>query len=52
LPALSVPCGFTDDKLPVGLQFVGKPGNDAAVIRAARVFQQRTDWHRKHPKVI
>jgi aspartyl-tRNA(Asn)/glutamyl-tRNA(Gln) amidotransferase subunit A len=52
LPALSVPCGFTDDKLPVGLQFVGKAGNDAAVIRAARVFQQRTDWHRKHPKVI
>jgi len=52
LPALSVPCGFTDDKLPVGLQFVGKAGNDTAVIRAARVFQQHTDWHRKHPKII
>jgi aspartyl-tRNA(Asn)/glutamyl-tRNA(Gln) amidotransferase subunit A len=51
LPALSVPCGFSDDKLPVGLQFVGKAGNDAAVIRAARIYQQHTDWHRKHPKV-
>ncbi len=51
LPALSVPCGFTDEKLPLGLQFVGKAGNDAAVIRAARIFQQHTDWHRKHPKL-
>ena len=51
LPALSVPCGFSDDKLPAGLQFVGKAGNDAAVIRAARIYQQHTDWHRKHPKI-
>jgi aspartyl-tRNA(Asn)/glutamyl-tRNA(Gln) amidotransferase subunit A len=50
LPALSVPCGFTDHNLPVGLQFVAKAGNDVAVIRAARTFQQHTDWHRKHPK--
>jgi len=51
LPALSVPCGFTDHNLPVGLQFVAGAGNDAAVIRAARVYQQHTDWHRKHPKI-
>jgi len=51
LPALSVPCGFTDRNLPVGLQFVAKAGNDAAAIRAARIFQQHTDWHRKHPKL-
>jgi aspartyl-tRNA(Asn)/glutamyl-tRNA(Gln) amidotransferase subunit A len=51
LPALSVPCGFTDQNLPVGLQFVAKASNDLAVIRAARTFQQHTDWHRKHPKV-
>ncbi len=51
LPALSVPCGFTDQNLPVGLQFLAKAGNDAAVIRAARIFQQHTDWHRRHPKV-
>jgi aspartyl-tRNA(Asn)/glutamyl-tRNA(Gln) amidotransferase subunit A len=51
LPALSVPCGFSDDRLPVGLQFIAKAGNDAAAIRAARTFQQHTDWHRKHPKI-
>ncbi len=51
LPALSIPCGFTDQGLPVGLQFVAKPGNDAAVIRVARAYQQRTDWHKKHPKL-
>jgi aspartyl-tRNA(Asn)/glutamyl-tRNA(Gln) amidotransferase subunit A len=50
-PALSVPCGFSDEKLPVGLQFVAKAGNDAAAIRAARIFQQHTDWHRRHPKI-
>jgi aspartyl-tRNA(Asn)/glutamyl-tRNA(Gln) amidotransferase subunit A len=51
LPALSVPCGFTEKNLPVGLQFVARAGNDAAVIRAARIFQQHTEWHRKHPKI-
>jgi aspartyl-tRNA(Asn)/glutamyl-tRNA(Gln) amidotransferase subunit A len=51
LPALSVPCGLTEDKLPVGIQFIGKAGNDAAVIRAARAFQSHTEWHKRHPKV-
>lgn len=49
LPALSVPCGFTDKKLPVGLQFVAKAGDDLAVLQAGKIFQQSTDWHRKHP---
>jgi len=51
LPALSVPCGFTDNTLPVGLQFVGRAGDDLAVIQAGRTFQLHTDWHRKHPKI-
>jgi Asp-tRNA(Asn)/Glu-tRNA(Gln) amidotransferase A subunit family amidase len=50
-PALSVPCGFTSKNLPVGLQFVAKGGDDLAVILAARTFQQRTDFHRHHPKL-
>ncbi len=49
LPALSVPCGFTDKKLPVGLQFVARAGDDAAVLLAGKIFQQSTDWHRRHP---
>jgi len=51
LPALSVPCGFTENNLPVGLQFVGRAGDDFAVIQAARTFQLHTEWHRKHPKI-
>jgi len=49
LPAISVPCGFTKDKLPVGIQFVGNVLNELAVLVAAQTFQSRTDWHRKRP---
>jgi aspartyl-tRNA(Asn)/glutamyl-tRNA(Gln) amidotransferase subunit A len=51
LPALSVPCGFTENNLPVGLQFVARAGDDFTVIQAARTFQLHTEWHRKHPKM-
>ena len=51
LPAISVPCGFTEKNLPIGLQFVGRAGDDAAVLQAGRLFQQATNWHKKHPKV-
>jgi aspartyl-tRNA(Asn)/glutamyl-tRNA(Gln) amidotransferase subunit A len=51
LPALSVPCGFTEKNLPAGLQFVARAGDDSAVIQAARMYQQHSDWHKKHPKI-
>ena len=50
LPALSVPCGFTEKNLPIGLAFVSGAGDDIAAIQAARAFQQHTDWHKRHPK--
>lgn len=52
LPAISVPCGFTAQRLPVGLQFMARAGNDYAVIQAARTFQQHTSWHRQHPELF
>src|SRR5579862_2324446 len=52
LPALSVPCGFTDKHLPVGIQFVARAGDDFGVIQAARTFQAHTDFHKRHPKLI
>jgi aspartyl-tRNA(Asn)/glutamyl-tRNA(Gln) amidotransferase subunit A len=52
LPAVSVPCGFTEKNLPVGIQFVARAGDDMAVLQAGRAFQQATDWHRKHPKLV
>ncbi len=50
LPALTVPCGFTKEGLPIGLQFVSRAWNEAGVLRAGFAFQQATDWHtRKCP---
>ncbi|MBE3558268.1 MAG: amidase [Ktedonobacteraceae bacterium] len=47
LPAVSFPCGFTAEGLPVGLQVAGKPFEDATVLRVAHAYQQLTDWHRR-----
>lgn len=41
-PAISVPCGFTEDGLPIGLQIIGKPRGDAALLGAAALFQKAT----------
>ncbi len=49
LPAVSVPCGIIREGLPVGLEFLGRVLDDAAVLAAAVFFQQHTDWHRRHP---
>ena len=51
LPAISVPCGFTKEKLPIGIQFVGRALDDAKVLAAANIFQAHTDWHTKHPVI-
>jgi len=51
LPALTVPCGFSKNKLPFGVQFLGRALNDHLVIEAARTFQSHTDWHRQRPPV-
>ena len=47
LPAISIPCGFDDRGLPVGLQLAARPFAEATVLRAADAFQQETDWHRR-----
>ena len=51
LPAISVPCGFDNRKLPVGIQFVGRALDEDKVVAAARLFQQHTEWHRKRPPI-
>jgi Asp-tRNA(Asn)/Glu-tRNA(Gln) amidotransferase A subunit family amidase len=49
LPAITVPCGFSSDRLKLGVQFLGRALNDGAVIAAAPAFQSHSDWHTKHP---
>ncbi len=51
LPVVSVPCGFSEAKLPVGLQFVGRARDDRTVVAAAHLFQQLTDWHTRRPVI-
>jgi aspartyl-tRNA(Asn)/glutamyl-tRNA(Gln) amidotransferase subunit A len=50
-PAISVPCGFSADSLPIGLQIVGPAFGEAVVLAVAHAFQQSTDWHTRHPKL-
>lgn len=51
LPAISVPCGFGNDHLPAGIQFIGRALDDAKIVQAARLFQSRTDWHTRRPNL-
>lgn len=51
IPALSIPCGFTADGLPIGLQLQGPHFRESRLLAAARAYQQRTDWHRRRPAV-
>jgi len=49
LPAISVPCGFTRESLPVGLQIVGRWRDEASVLRAAAAFEQAAPWADRRP---
>jgi len=51
LPGLSVPCGFTTSKLPIGLQLLGRPFGEEALLQAAHAYEQSTDWHHQHPEL-
>ena len=47
LPSISVPCGFSNAGLPIGLQITGSAHEDSLVLRFAHTFQQATDWHQR-----
>lgn len=52
LPAISVPCGFSRNGLPVGLQIVGRRRHEAAVLRAAAAFEAAAPWAERVPPVV
>jgi aspartyl-tRNA(Asn)/glutamyl-tRNA(Gln) amidotransferase subunit A len=49
LPAISVPCGFTQAGLPIGLQIIGPRLGEARVLALAHAYEQATEWHRREP---
>ena len=49
LTGLSVPCGFDDKGLPIGMQILGAPYTEAQVLKLGHAYQQATDWHRHKP---
>jgi len=49
VPAISIPCGFTKAGLPIGLQLIGKPFDEATILKVAHAFEQATEWHRRKP---
>lgn len=50
VPALSVPCGMSSNKLPIGLQIVGSHGQEELIYQAAHAYEQTTPWHTMHPE--
>jgi len=51
LPALSLPCGLTRDRLPIGLQLVARAWNVSGVLNAGYIFQQESEWHTQAPAI-
>ena len=49
LPAISIPCGFTESGLPIGLQVAGPPFQEKKVLAVAHAFEQATEWHLRNP---
>ena len=49
--AMSLPCGFSEGGLPIGLQLIGKPFAEAEILQAAYAFEQATDWHQRVPEL-
>lgn len=52
IPGLSVPCGFSSDGLPIGVQILGAQYDEARVLQAGHAYQQATEWHKRVPQPV
>jgi aspartyl-tRNA(Asn)/glutamyl-tRNA(Gln) amidotransferase subunit A len=50
LPGMSLPCGFGNNNMPVGLQIIGNWFGEAKMLNVAHQYQKATDWHMKFPE--
>jgi aspartyl-tRNA(Asn)/glutamyl-tRNA(Gln) amidotransferase subunit A len=51
VPAVSIPCGFTSQNLPVGLQIIGRHFDEESILKIAYAYEQSTDWHKRRPEL-
>lgn len=51
-PTVNLPCGFLPDGAPMAVQFAGRHGEEAAILRAARAYELATDWHTRRPPLF
>ncbi len=51
LPGMSLPCGFDEKSLPIGLQLIGKPFDEATIFKVALAYEASTEWHKRRPVV-
>lgn len=51
VPGISIPCGFTDSGLPIGVQLIGPHLSEEKLFQVGHAYQQITDWHKKNPKI-
>ena len=51
LPTITVPCGFTSDGMPIGMQMAARAFDESSALRVAHAYEQATDWHTRRPPV-
>jgi aspartyl-tRNA(Asn)/glutamyl-tRNA(Gln) amidotransferase subunit A len=51
IPSISVPCGFDENNLPIGLQILSPAFSEDKLLRVARMYEKETDWHKKKPVI-
>jgi aspartyl-tRNA(Asn)/glutamyl-tRNA(Gln) amidotransferase subunit A len=52
LPAVSIPCGFSSQNLPIGMQIIGPQLGETRILQTAAFYQGMTDWHTREPAIM
>ena len=52
IPGISIPCGFDENNLPIGLQILSPAFTEDKLLRIARMYEMQTGWHTKKPSLI